>query len=105
MLIAKSKIDIDDVATFKLSNGDELVARVVSKSLDGDFVINKPHSVIPSQQGVGLYPSLITADPESNLAIGHNHIMMCAPTVPEIEAHYIKMTTGVVVAPKQSIIV
>ena len=105
MLISKSKIDIDDIATFKLSNGDELVAKVVSKSPSGDFVINKPHSVIPSQQGVGLYPSLITADPDSNLAIDHNHIMMCAPTVPEIEAHYIKMTTGVVVAPKQSIIV
>ena len=105
MLIAKSKIKPGDVATFKLSNGDELVAKVEATTPAGDFVLNKPHSVIPSQQGVGLYPSLITADPDSNLSIAASHVMMCAPTVPEIEAHYIKMTTGVVVAPKQSIIV
>ena len=88
-----------------MTNGDEVVAKVVERNGNGDFVINRPHSVIPSQQGVGLYPSLITADPDSNFIITSDHIMMCAPTVPEIEAHYIKMTTGVVVAPKQSIIV
>jgi hypothetical protein len=105
MLISKSKIAVGDIATFKLINGDEMVAKIVNKSLEGDYVINRPLMVAASQQGVGLLPGLFTAEENENIELKAQHIMMCAPTVEQIVAHYTKMTTGIEVLPKEKIIV
>ena len=105
MLIAKSKIAVGDIATFKLINGDEMVAKVVSKSLEGDYVVNRPHMVAASQQGIGLLPGLFTAEENENIELKAQHIMMCAPTVDQIVSHYTKVTTGIDVAPRSKIVV
>lgn len=105
MLIAKSKIAVGDIATFKLINGDEMVAKVVSKSPEGDYVVNRPHMVAASQQGIGLLPGLFTAEENENIELKNQHIMMCAPTVEQICSHYTKVTTGIDVLPKGKIVV
>jgi len=105
MLISKSKIAVGDIATFKLINGDEMVAKVVSKSLEGDYVVNRPHMVAASQQGIGLLPGLFTAEENENIELKAQHIMMCAPTVEQIVSHYTKVTTGIDVAPRSKIVV
>ena len=100
MLINKSsKIEKGDLATFKLVNGDEIVASVAEVG-DDTFTVENPMSVVPAQKGVGLYPSLITARDNPTVILHKNHILMMCLTVDEIKAHYIKMTTGIVTAPQ-----
>lgn len=102
MLLNKSwnTISVGDLATFKLANGDEIVARV-EELIDGpgDYKVSNPMTVVPSQQGVALFPSLITAREKPSVILQKAHILMSAVTTPELEAHYTQLVTGIVTAP------
>lgn len=93
MLLSKN-IGDGDIGSFKLVNGDEIVARV-SKSSATEFKLEKPCLVVPSQQGIGLMQALFTADPDTNITVLREHILMMAPTVDAMQKHYIKTTTGI----------
>ena len=42
-----------DICSLKLVTGEEIVTKVVEEK-DGNFWVEKPCTVMPSQQGVGL---------------------------------------------------
>jgi hypothetical protein len=94
MLISKQNILSGDIASFKLNNGDELVARIKEVSSD-TYVLSKPCVVVPSQQGIGLMQAMFTVDPEKTIELNRAHVMMTAPTIEAIQNHYIKTTTGI----------
>jgi len=99
MLINKSsKIEVGDLTTFKLVNGDEIVGEVVNIT-NGDYDVSNPMTVVPSQKGVGLFPSLMTGKDKSNVTLKAQHVMMCALTTDELKSHYTQLTTGIVTAP------
>jgi hypothetical protein len=93
-MLATPKYDKDTIVTFKIVNGDEVVAKVVDEN-DHGFVVSKPCTVMPSQQGLGLLQSLFTADVNKAITLDKKHVMMHAPTLKEIENHYIQTTTGI----------
>jgi len=93
-MLVTNKYDKDTVVSFKLVNGDEIVAKVLEEQ-DDKFVINKPCTVMPSQQGLGLMQSLFTSDINKSISLLKSHVMMHSPTVTDIENHYIKTTTGI----------
>lgn len=93
-MLVSNKYDKDTVVSFKLVNGDEIVARVEEETATG-FNITKPCTVMPSQQGLGLLQSLFTSDLNKSIELDKKHVMMHAPTVKDVENHYIKTTTGI----------
>ena len=93
MLINKP-VSEGDILCFKIANGDEIVAKIVEAKPDG-FVVSKPCTVIPSQQGLGLMQSLMCADINTNITLNRAHIVMSAPVIKDIENHYIRTTTGI----------
>jgi len=93
-MLEKTGYAKDTVVSFKILNGDEIVARIVEETHDG-FVINKPTTVMPSQQGLGLMQSLFTSDLNKNIQLSKQHVMMHSPTVKDVENHYIKTVTGI----------
>lgn len=93
MLISKG-YSVGDVVCFKISNGDEVVAKLVEEKADS-YVVSKPCTVIPSQQGIGLMQSLISGDINTNITISKAHVIMHSPVIKDIENHYIKTTTGI----------
>jgi hypothetical protein len=93
----------DTVVTFKLVNGDEIVARIVEET-DAEFTVSKPTTVMPSQQGLGLIQSLFTSDINKNITLNKSHVMMHSPTVKDVENHYVKTTTGIEPVSKGGII-
>ena len=102
MLISKSnKIDVGDIVSFKLANGDEIVGKVVEET-PTDFVISKPCLVVPSQQGIGLMQALFSASPDADIPVSKAHIMMKSPTLDQLQQHYIKTTTGLEILPQGS---
>ena len=48
----------DTIVSFKLVNGDEVVAKVVEDTAT-HYVVSKPCTVVPSQKGLGLIQSQI----------------------------------------------
>lgn len=93
----------DQIATFKLVNGDEIVAKIVEET-DKSFQLSKPCSVVPTQQGISLMQTLFTADLNKVVPLDKAHVILHAPTVKEMEAYYIKMTTGIETVPAGGII-
>lgn len=93
-----------DLVSFKLVNGDEIIAKVV-ESIPGGWRLNKPCTVVPSHQGIGLIQTLFSADINKNVELKFDHVMLHAPAIQQLEAHYIKTTTGIDTISKGPIIV
>ena len=102
-MLVTNKYDQDDIVTFKIVNGDEIVAKIVEES-DDAFTVFKPCTVMPSQQGLGLLQSLFTSDLNKSIRLEKRHVMMHAPTVKDVQNHYIKTTTGIEPVSKGGII-
>lgn len=99
MLISKSnKIETGDLATFKLVNGDEIVGEVVT-AIAGEYEVSNPMTVVPSQKGVGLFPSLMTGKDKAVVTLKAQHVMMAVLTTDELKSHYTQLVTGIVTAP------
>jgi hypothetical protein len=94
MLISKSKLSEGSIATFKLVNGDEIIAKVTSIN-ETSYLLNRPCTVMPSSQGLGLIQSLFAAEPDIDVEISKNHVMMAANAFDKIQDHYIQTTTGI----------
>jgi hypothetical protein len=103
MLVSRSYQE-GDIVSFKLTTGDEIVARVASSDSDS-FEISKPCTVMPGPQGMGLIQSLFTADADVNVRLQKQHIVMHAPSIDAMQKHYIKTTTGIEPVTRGSIIV
>jgi hypothetical protein len=93
-MLEKTGYAKDTVVSFKIVNGDEIVAKVVEENANG-FVINKPTTVMPSQKGLALMQSLFTSDLNKNIVLDKRHVMMHSTTVKDVEDYYIQTTTGI----------
>jgi len=93
-MLEKQGYKKDQTVTLKLVNGDELVAKIVEDSATA-FTVSKPCTVIPSAKGLGLVQSLFTSDLNKSISIDKTHVMLHAPTVKDVEDHYIETTTGI----------
>jgi hypothetical protein len=96
-------MEIGKVYTFKLNSGEEMIAKVVSK--DNNYVdIENPVSVAPGPQGMGLVPSMFTADPQENPRLNMNCVAICALTDDNVRMKYIEATTGIRIPEKKILV-
>lgn len=103
MLVSKSKYEQGDIIAFKLVNGDEIVARLEAES-ETHFELDRPCTVVPSPQGIGLIQSLFTADAKTGISISKQHVLMHSPVIEQMKNHYIQTTTGIQPVTKGGII-
>ena len=102
MLVSK-KYTEGDIISFKLSTGEEMIARIAEET-DSNYVLEKPCTVMPSAQGMGLIQSLFTADQEKKVSLDKRHVIIHAPSIDAMQKHYIKTTTGIEPVTRGSII-
>jgi hypothetical protein len=93
-VLVTNKYDKDTLVSFKLVNGDEVIAKVVEETAD-EFIVSKPMIVVPSPQGIGLMQSLFTSELNKSIHIDKRHVMLHAQTSGELINHYIHTTTGI----------
>jgi len=93
MLLSKGYSD-GEIIAFKLVNGDEIVAKVVETKPTG-WIVHKPCTVMPSQQGLGLIQTLFSADINNNIELKSEHVMMHSVVLKALEDHYLTTTTGI----------
>ena len=103
MLVSKSKYAEGDIVAFKISNGDEVIAKIVEEN-DYHYLVDKPCSVVASQQGIGLMQTLMTGDVSVAISINKNHIIMHSVVIEQVRNMYIQTTTGIQPVTKGGII-
>jgi hypothetical protein len=103
MLVSKDYVE-KDIVSFKLVNGDEIVARIAAPATSAGYIIEKPCTVVPAQGGIALIQSLFSAEINNNIELKFTHVMMHSPTTRGIADHYIQVTTGIQTVNKGGII-
>jgi hypothetical protein len=96
-------VETGQVYTFKLNSGEELIAKVIALG-EGYVEIESPASVAPGPQGLGLVPSMFTADPDLNPKLNTSSIAIYALTDDSVKMKYIEANTGIKVPDKQLIL-
>lgn len=97
------KLENKEIYTFKLVTGEEVVAEV--KSVEDDhYIISKPTTIMPNQQGaMQMVPSAFTMELESDVLINTSAIAMIFEANESVKASYKKATTGIEVPDKKII--
>ena len=88
------KVELDQVYTFKIANGDEVVAKIIAED-DGYYTVKKPLTVVPTRDGIQMVASLFTADPEKNVTINKQQVSCIAGAREEVCDSYLEATTGI----------
>ena len=93
----------EQVYTFKLNSGEELIAKV--RQAGGDFIIiEEPVSIAPTQQGMQMIPSIFTADPKGEFKLNTSSIAIYAETDDSVRMKYLEATTGIKVPDKKIVL-
>ena len=93
---------VGSTVTFKLNSGEELIAKLTRA--DGDLLeISAPVSVAPGPQGLGLVPSMFTADADEPVKLNINNVAIYALTDDAVKMKYIEALTGIRVPEKKLI--
>lgn len=96
-MLVTNKYDKDTLVSFKLVNGDEVIAKVLEETAD-EFIVSKPMIVVPSPQGIGLMQSLFTSELNKSIHIDKRHVMLHAQTSGALVNHYLETTSGFTIA-------
>ena len=96
-------VELNKVYTFKLTNADEVVAKVIEIN-DIHYVVSQPLSAVPTEKGIQLIFTIFTGDPNENITINKTAVAMICQTRDEVSDHYLEATTGIKAVRKPSII-
>jgi hypothetical protein len=93
MLIDRGIIE-GGVVTFKLTSGEEIVAKLVE---DGAayYKLNRPMVIGMGQQGPGLMPYLFTVHPDKDVKLNKSVVAMAEATDKQFADQFIQSTTGI----------
>jgi hypothetical protein len=87
-------IELNKVYTFKLTNADEIVGKVIEDNTD-HYTVTHPLSAVPTEKGIQLIFTVFTGDPKENITINKTAIAMICSTREEVADHYLETTTGI----------
>ena len=96
-------IEQNKVYTFKMTNADELVGKVIDIT-DSSYIVAQPLSAVPTEKGIQLIFTVFTGDPKENATINKTAVAMICQTREEVGDHYLEATTGLKPVRKPSII-
>jgi len=96
-------IKINEVVSIKLNSGEELITRV-KEVTDTYLIITEPVSVAPGPQGMGLVPSLFTANPSGEFMLNRNSIAVVCETEYNIKTKYTEAVSGIKVPEKKILV-
>ena len=99
------KVNVGSVMTIKLNSGEELIAKIIELVDEEGFItIQEPVSIAPSGQGIGLVPSMFTANTKEPVRLNTNSVSLFASTEDNVKLKYLEATTGIKVPEKKLIL-
>lgn len=96
MIIDKG-VTIGEVITFKLTSGEELVAKLVD---DGPmhYRLSRPMVIGMGQQGPGLMPYLFTVHPDKEVKLAKSTVTVAEVTDQVFAKQFLEQTSGIKLA-------
>jgi hypothetical protein len=88
------KVELDQVYTLKIANGDELVAKITAEDA-ATYTIIRPLTVVPGRDGIQLIFALFTANPDKPVTINKSQVSLMAVSRDEVCDSYVEATTGI----------
>jgi len=85
---------VGDNVSFKLSSGEEIVARLEAED-SKTYTVRKPMVLIANQQGLGLAPFMFSVSPDGKFVLQANSVSCVAKTEAEIGKQYTAQTSGI----------
>jgi hypothetical protein len=95
-------LEINQIYTFKLNTGEELVAKLTEKHPD-HMMIEHPILTVLSPQGLQMMPGLFSANLDKSLRLNNSSWAMIAETREDVRDSWIQATTGIAPVRKQII--
>ena len=93
----------DDVVTFQLSTGQEVIAKIVEEKMDA-YVVTKPFAIVLQQNGPAMGPMLFSADPKGQVTLYKTGVNMTATTIGEFKKAYLQAVSGLDLSAAPSIV-
>lgn len=93
----------NEVYSFKLSSGEELISKVL-RVTDDFLYLSNPVSVAPGPNGIGLVPSMFTAENDEEVRLNTNTVTLVAQTEDNVKMKYLEALTGIKVPSKKLIL-
>lgn len=98
-------IKIDEIYTFKLVTGEEMVGKVTAVDYNTHTVeISEPVSVAPGPQGMGLIPTMLTANRKNVITLNTNSVELWGNTADDVVRSYREATSAIVTPTKKVIL-
>src|SRR4249919_3190049 len=99
-----NKLTTPEVWILKLSNSDEVIAKIVDYDNDEYFVTN-PYVLVAGQKGLQFSPMLLMGDIDSRVSINKSNVVArCKPSKSMLES-YEQSTSAIALPIKQGIII
>lgn len=95
-MLIQTPIKLNDIVTIKMVGGDEVVGKLLDERMMEQIELGKPRVVMMSQQGFGLAPYILTADPDGSVYLDRRHVVSVVKTFEPVAKEYIKQTTGII---------
>ena len=84
----------DEIYTFKLITGEELVAKILVIEQD-HMIVQNPILTVLSPQGLQMMPALFSANQDQNVRLNTASWAMIADTRDDVRDSWIQATTGI----------
>lgn len=96
MLIDRG-VTVGEVVTFKLTSGEELVAKLIDDQVM-HYKLANPMVIAMSPKGPALMPYLFTVDPSKEVKISKSAVVVAEATDKMFADQFIQQTTGIAMA-------
>jgi hypothetical protein len=96
-MIIETPIKDGDIVSFKLSSGEEIVARLKTQDAKS-YTLLKPMVLIMQQQGMGLAPFMFSVSPDAKFNLQASSVSCIAKTEDEIAKQYTATTSNIQMA-------
>lgn len=93
-MIIETPYKATDTVTIKTVSGEEIVARFIEED-DKTISLEKPMTIMASQQGIGLGPFTFTINPDARVKINKSAVLVVHKTDAEMAKQYVSSTTGI----------
>jgi hypothetical protein len=97
MLVTTSSYKENDIICFRITTGEEIVAKLKTET-DTTYSVSKPLALVNGPKGVVMVPAMVTVD--QNAEISYNKSAIISASVPNknVTDSYLQTTSGLVMA-------
>ena len=94
-MLIEQELKANDVVSFKLTTGEELISRFNNKT-DTTYVIKNPMVILAGAQGLGMQPFMFSTDPDNSYTLFTKNVICVMKTQDELAKQYMSQTSGLV---------